>query len=129
MTAQKQAFGALCEERAAAFLQKKGHTIVARNLRIGRGEIDIISTIDGIVCFVEIKASVSLYFGPPVERVTLKKQRQIGKLARMYLQSNPSIALNYDPRFDVITIVANDDTKDARYHLEHIEDAFRQGDR
>jgi len=97
-------FGKESEELAVKFLRKNGYSIVARNLRLGRGEIDIIATIDDIICFIEVKASSSIEHGLPEEQVGFQKQRQLIKLAKMFLQRNPEFMKNFDSRFDVIGI-------------------------
>ncbi len=43
------------EELAARFLTARGASIVARNVQVGRGEIDLIAVIDGIRVAVEVK--------------------------------------------------------------------------
>ena len=118
-------FGARCEELAATFLLKSGYEIIERNVRQGRGEIDIIATIDETICFIEVKASNSLQFGLPQERVNHKKQYQLIQLAKLYLQKNVVFQQNFDPRFDVISIVRETQSSDVTYDISHIIDAFR----
>jgi len=44
------------EDRAARYLQQRGYTILERNIRLGRGELDIVARHDDLIVFVEVKA-------------------------------------------------------------------------
>ncbi len=89
------------------------------NYRALRGEIDIIAHRRGEIAFVEVKCGRSRDFGPPIERVDARKQRQIAKVALAYLQSK---GLEEIPcRFDVLSITE----EGGSIKIEHIEDAFQ----
>lgn len=118
-------FGTLCENLAADFLLDNGYKVIAKNMRMGRGEIDLIATIDQTICFIEVKASCSLAFGLPEERVNLKKQRQLIKLAKLFLQKNRNFQYSFDPRFDVISVIKNKRNDDSPCEIYHLIDAFR----
>ena len=98
---------------------------MTKNVRLGRGEIDIVATKGEVIAFIEIKASVSLRFGLPQERVTRDKQKQLKKLANMYLKNNPGYATEFDPRFDVVSIISHNYDDQSTFVIEHFEDAFR----
>ncbi|HCO49363.1 MAG TPA: YraN family protein [Spirochaetaceae bacterium] len=49
------AFGREGEELAGAILENEGWTILARNFRAGRGEIDLIALKEDLLAFVEVK--------------------------------------------------------------------------
>ncbi len=51
--------GQLGEDRAARYLQYRGYTILERNIRLGRGELDIVAQRDDLIVFVEVKAHQS----------------------------------------------------------------------
>jgi len=53
MTTKK---GQLGEERASRYLRHRGFTILERNIRLGRGELDIVAKRDDLIVFVEVKA-------------------------------------------------------------------------
>lgn len=96
--------GRRAEEAAAAFLQKNGFEILARNFTVRGAEIDIVAREKGCIVFVEVKASFtrSAAHGAPRERVTPAKQRRIGMAALLYLQR---YALYDTPvRFDVVEV-------------------------
>jgi putative endonuclease len=55
--------GARAESVAALFLEARGLTIVARNFRTRRGEIDIIARDGATLVFVEVRLRRSQSFG------------------------------------------------------------------
>jgi len=95
------------EELATAYLQKAGYKILIRNYRQKCGEIDIIAEDKGTLVFVEVKTRKNTSFGIPFAAVTEKKQRQIGRVAQVYLSRNN--LFNRPARFDVISILMDED--------------------
>jgi putative endonuclease len=75
------------EELAAKILKEKGYEIIERNYRYGHGEIDIIAIDpgDGYTVFVEVKTRKNLEYGEPEYAITKTKQKQIRKIAELYL--------------------------------------------
>ena len=63
-------FGRRGEDAACAYLLRHGYSIIERNYRCRRGEIDIIAAKDGGAVFVEVKTRRSLKFGTPGMAVT-----------------------------------------------------------
>lgn len=101
-TVNKRAQGAIGENLAAEFLEKKGYLILQRNYRFERGEIDLIAKDGDELVFVEVKARTSKAFGSPEEAVTSVKQRQIRIVAEGYLFE--SGIEDQRCRFDVVAI-------------------------
>lgn len=101
------------EDKAAAFLKKKGYAVNARNYRAKTGEIDIIAEKDGTLVFVEVKTRDTDTYGAGFESVRQAKQNKIIRTAQYYIMQNNVEKLC---RFDVISI---DDNK-----ITHIENAF-----
>ena len=100
------------------YLIQNGYTLVERNYRTRRGEIDLIVRKDDTIVFVEVKLRRGTGFGGPLEAVTPRKQHTLRSVAEHYLYARRA---HYDPlRFDVIGILA--DRPKAR--LLHVEDAF-----
>lgn len=64
---QKGAWG---ESRAVHFLEEHGYEIIARNVRFGKGEIDIVTIKNGVNRFVEVKSGKGF---EPVYNITPKK--------------------------------------------------------
>lgn len=97
--------------------------IISRNLRIGRGEIDIVALDRRCLVFCEVKTRTGYQYGDPFEAVTEAKQFQIKKLAEAYISQNRvSIKAFDDVRFDVVSIVTG--TPWSIKSLVHIKDAF-----
>jgi putative endonuclease len=106
------------EEEARKYLESKGYRILERNFRAERGEIDLITMDGDTLVFVEVKAGMPGNFGEPEDRVDVRKQKQIGKVALAYLTEKH--LENADCRFDVVSVVQ----KHGRTTIRHIEDAF-----
>ena len=107
------------EKIALRYLKKKGFKILDTNFRALRGEIDIIAREGNTLVFIEVKTNVSRGAVSPELRVNTAKQRQIGKIARIYVQKNKLEST--DCRFDVIGIILNDN---GRHDISHYRDAF-----
>jgi putative endonuclease len=100
------------------YLIQNGYTLVERNYRTRRGEIDLIVRKDDTLVFVEVKLRRGTGFGDSLEAVTPRKQHTLRSVAEHYLYARRA---HYDTlRFDVIGILA--DRPKAR--LLHVEDAF-----
>lgn len=106
------------EELAAGLLKENGYKILLRNYKTKLGEIDIIAKDKGTVCFIEVKTRHSDRFGLPFEAISTFKQRQIAKVALLFLKRNN--LLERKARFDVVSIVYWKD----RPKLDLIKDAF-----
>ena len=105
------------ENKAAEFLLQNGHSILARNYKHGKCEIDIISSHEGMTVFTEVKTRNTDYFGYPEEAVDKKKRKKIRRAAEEYLFENK---IDTAVRFDIISIV----NEDGRLKVHHIPDAF-----
>ncbi|HSH20995.1 MAG TPA: YraN family protein [Candidatus Caenarcaniphilales bacterium] len=72
----RQRNGAAAEDEAVRFLIDQGWSILGRNVRAGRDEVDVVAvdpdTPETIVC-VEIRSLKSAQFGVPEERVDRRK--------------------------------------------------------
>jgi putative endonuclease len=118
MTQDRLSLGRQGEDAAAQYLQRKGMKILERNLRTPVGEIDLVVRDRNILAFVEVKTRRGTVFGSPGEAVGPRKQRQIIRTAKWYLNDSPHVKLQ--PRFDVVAItVLGDDLQ-----IEHIPAAF-----
>lgn len=78
----RKTFGNIGENAARELLESEGYTVLRRNYRCPRGEIDIIAEKDGVASFVEVKTRSSTDYGRPAEAVDYKKRKRI-KLAAM----------------------------------------------
>jgi putative endonuclease len=102
MTTSSQNLGAWGERLAAAYLEQRGYTILARNARTAYGELDLVTCQAGVIVFVEVKTRRSASLGPPEISVTPRKQAHLLAAAQSYLQAHPE--LDGDWRVDVIAI-------------------------
>lgn len=71
--------GALGEAIACAFLRRRGCTIEGRNVKVGRGEVDIVARIDGERTVVEVKTVVGAR-SDPTDAFTDRKAAQVRRL-------------------------------------------------
>lgn len=105
------------EDMAAQYLAGLGYGIFDRNVRIGGYEIDIIAIKSDRIIFVEVKTRAN-DFEDPVDAVDDRRMRRMARAADLFIRSRK---IDYDPQFDVITIVG---TPGSSYKLEHYPDAF-----
>lgn len=101
----RRAFGAAGEERAAAWYQARGYSILHRNWRCRDGELDLVARRGRELVFVEVKTRRTDRFGTPAEAVTPDKQRRIRRVARRYLADTGERGAL---RFDVVSILGGD---------------------
>lgn len=99
----KQALGKSGEELAAILLKDKGYKIIARNYKTKLGEIDIVACDKDTIAFIEVKARRFDTFGLPSEAISRVKQRQISKVALLFLKEKS--LLGKKARFDVVSVV------------------------
>ncbi|MBI3502614.1 MAG: YraN family protein [Bacteroidetes bacterium] len=105
------------EELASAYLEGKGYTILEKNWRFGREEIDIIAQKDETLVVAEVKTRSGNFFGEPEEFVNRQKQRNLIKAINAYVEKNN---LDLEVRFDIIGIILTGNN----HRVNHIEDAF-----
>ncbi len=84
--AEKDERGARGEALAADYLEAHGYLILERNVRLQRGEIDIVAREGGDLVFVEVKTRTSQAYGTPAEAITPAKARRLGRAIQEYLQ-------------------------------------------
>ena len=96
------------EDRALAHLQQQGLRLVCRNYRLAGGprqrgaEIDLImTTADGTLVFVEVRARRDSRHGGAAASVSGVKQRRLVHAAQHYLMGLTSVP---PCRFDVVVI-------------------------
>lgn len=116
--ARRKERGRKGEDAAARFFVYQGFTILERNFRASRNEIDLIVRKENLIVFVEVKSSSGPAFGHPAERVDQRKQQRIIAVARQYLIEKK--LSDVDLRLDVVTLVGD--------KLEHYPNAFSAED-
>ncbi len=96
-------FGRWGEGLACLFLRLKGYRIVARNMRLPQGEVDIIARRGQTLCFIEVKSRNTQT--QALESLSPFQQKRIVRAARGFLSGNPRYC-TYTMRFDLIAISA-----------------------
>ena len=97
--------GRAAEDLAARFLDSQGLSVVARNFRTKRGEIDLVARDGATLVFVEVRFRRSESHGGAAESITAAKQARMVAAAQVYL-----LRQRGDPpcRFDAILLDALD---------------------
>ncbi len=118
MTKQRQALGLQGERIAARWMQRDGWVVVAHRFRSGHRDVDLIMRRGNEVAFVEVKARRGEAFGSPVEAVHFRKQRELGRSARVWVDRFGSTSLSY--QFDVLGVLISG----TQVRVRHIPNAF-----
>lgn len=113
--------GQVGETAAVAWLERQGYEVVARNVRTGAGEIDVVARDGDTLCFVEIKARSGASHGSSLAAVGPAKQRRLARAAALWLARHP---VDAPCRFDVLGL-DREAGGDWRYTL--VRDAFEAG--
>jgi len=106
------------EALAAAWLERQGYEVLARNHRTRRGEVDLVCREGGALCFVEVRSRSRLDFGSPMESVTVAKARRVVSAATDWAVRHGG--LEQAMRFDVVSV----DLSGASPRLELVRGAF-----
>ena len=123
--------GRMGEDAAVEFLRKNGYTVIERNYRSGRNEIDIIASDKSYTVFVEVKtrtykAEGEMPFGRPASAVTYEKQKRTLAAAKDYIRTHK--LKGKQPRIDVIEVflAPSPEFADAKEitKINHIVNAF-----
>jgi putative endonuclease len=89
------------EDAAIALLQARGYIVLARNVRLPGGEIDVIGKDGDVIVFVEVKTRATGTYGSALAAVDARKRRTLRALAADWLQI---AAPRARARFDIVTI-------------------------
>ncbi len=119
----RQKLGRLGEGLACEHYVRLGFQLVVRNYRTRVGELDLVVTDGETIVFCEVKTRTS--GGVPWEAVGEKKQRQVRRMAKIWLTESAESGdrLRYrDLRCDVIGVIVN--CKGELLALDHLEGAF-----
>ncbi|HSR13301.1 MAG TPA: YraN family protein [Thermodesulfobacteriota bacterium] len=118
MTRERLSLGEEGEQLALNRLENLKYKILERNFKCPLGEIDIIARDRNTLVFVEVKTRATRDFGGPAAAVNPRKQRQLSRVALVYLSQKK---LHHVPaRFDVVSIELTPPSP----KIEVIENAF-----
>ena len=113
--------GNMGENIACKYLVNKGYFVLERNYRKKWGEIDIITTKDNIIHFIEVKSVVvkdvsDFDIHRPEDNVNSLKIRHIRKMVQTYFYEK---ALNHDNSFafHVICVYFNSVTRKVKVNM------------
>jgi putative endonuclease len=115
----RHVLGRAAEDAAARALRRAGLRVVARNVRLPEGEIDLVGRDGERWVFVEVKCRRAGWGDAPAAAVSWAKRRRLVRLAQHYLKWK---ARGDAPcRFDVVSVTVLDD---GRTECRHIPNAF-----
>jgi putative endonuclease len=106
--------GTHAEWQAVQHLQTAGYEIIAQRYKCAAGEIDIIAMRENVLAFIEVKARHTQE--EALHSITKRQMQRIIHAAEVFL-SEHSQCMNYDIRFDVITVTSTNE-------VAHIPSAF-----
>jgi putative endonuclease len=92
--------------------------VVNRRFRNGHRDIDLVVSLDGVVAFVEVKARRGAEFGGPVGAVNWRKQRELARSAKVWVDRHGKPFEEY--RFDVVAVLVSG----SHVRVSHVPDAF-----
>ena len=113
--------GRKAEDAAASYLQRQGYSILDRNARGGRGELDIVAQAGDILSFVEVKAHK--YRDASLEALHADKCERLRSAALAWLVKHPKYT-TLQCRFDLIILTPRQGLV-SWPKLEHLKDIFR----
>lgn len=106
------------EALALDFILEKGYTLLEKNWRHLKSEIDLIAIDKDELVIIEVKTRSTAYFGEPEAAVDLRKQRQLIEGAAAYIEDNE---IDMSCRYDIISIIMDGNTP---AEIKHIKEAF-----
>lgn len=108
----------LGERIAARWLVRQGWSVLDHRFRAGRRDIDLVMRREQEVAFVEVKARRGQDFGSPVEAVHHRKQQELSRAAKVWVDRFGTVEFAY--RFDVMGVLVEGD----KVRVKYIPNAF-----
>jgi len=99
-----QRVGSLAEMRALDYLRAQGLALVAANVRLRCGEIDLIMADRGQCVFVEVRQRASARYGGAAASIDARKRARVRAAAQAWLQQRCGGRAWPPLRFDVVAI-------------------------
>lgn len=116
--------GKVGERLATQYLVRLGFKILEQNWRCRSGEVDLIGEDQDELVFVEVRTRTGQTgaFGTAEESVDLRKQRQVRRVAMVYL----TMKQWHDRaiRFDLVTVRLIKNSQGHTHEITHIPHAF-----
>lgn len=104
------------EDLAADYLQRKGYTIIERDWKSGRRDLDIVAKNGNVIVFVEVKTRRNSLYGQPEEAVDYRKLQSLQQAINHYIKFRH---IRQEVRFDIISVVG---TIGSEPDIQHIQD-------
>ena len=108
------------EDIASTYLEAQNISILERNWRYKRAEIDIIGMDGKTLIFVEVKTRTDDILDRPENAVNTKKRTLLIKAAIAYMHH---IKYDWAIRFDIISVILRKE----KPQVDHFKDAFFPG--
>jgi putative endonuclease len=121
LAGQRRALAQAGEDAAVDALRRRGYRVRERNVRLRRGELDVVAEEGGDLVFIEVKARRSEAYGTPAEAVGFQKRRTLVRLAAAYLVRRR--LSDRACRFDVVEVRMDGAGRPVR--VDVLRDAFR----
>ncbi|MBY0229772.1 MAG: YraN family protein [Gemmataceae bacterium] len=118
-------FGTRSERAAEASLRKAGMRVLARNVSLGGGELDLVALDGRTVVFVEVRSTEDADLTRPSESVDARKEEKVGAAALAWLKAKN--LLGHDARFDVVLVSWPKGEREPV--IEHVRQAFEAAGR
>jgi putative endonuclease len=112
-----RALGIKGENRAAWYYRLRGYSILARNVRLASGEIDLVVKRGRTIVVVEVKTRQSSAAGEGHEAVDRQKRERMIRLGDQWAARHPGARLRYD--------IVSMRWDGRRFTIAHYPDAFR----
>ena len=118
MPARHLEIGRQGEDAAAALLEAKGLSLLARNLRLDRLELDLVCQDGDTLVFVEVKTRAEGSLATPAEGLTTQKRSRLLRAAKLYLSRHD--AWERPCRFDLVSVLVRAGRVHAVEHSENV---------
>ena len=104
------------EDLAGDYLQRKGYTIIERDWKSGRRDLDIVAKNGNVIVFVEVKTRRNSLYRQPEEAVDYRKLQSLQQAINHYIKFRH---IRQEVRFDIISVVG---TIGSEPDIQHIQD-------
>ena len=105
------------EDLAADYLQRKGYTIIERDWKSGKRDLDIIAQDGNVIVFVEVKTRRNRLFGEPEESVDYHKLQNLQQAISHYVKFKH---IRQEIRFDIISVVGTIGSEPDIQHIQNV---------
>ena len=117
MSYQHHDTGKKGEDMAVDYLLQLNFTILDRNWRYARFEVDVIASRDQVLHIIEVKTRTNLLFGHPEESVSKKKINNMIRSADAYMRKNPQWR---QVQFNILSITLLKDQPPEFFFIEDV---------